>query len=349
MTGRVLVALTALWAAYSLLNFALSGRWWLWLLADLVPPLGFLAVPLALLALVWLPGARPVRRWLVPVLALLLLTGLTRAGVNWAVLRPGAAAGPAPAGALKVVSWNTEYWDTTDDAGRFYRYLRAKDADVYLLQEYLAWVDERPAPIDRLARIRSEFPGYHVAVLGEQVTLSRFPVVARPAVGPARRLESGSPWREVFERGKVLRTDIDVRGRVVSFYNVHIPVQLDILRSPLTGGFYEEVQRRSVARQRQYEALRRDVAANPRPVFVAGDFNTTPAMRELDGLRGTLRDALPASGTLVPRTWKAGGPSLWRLDWAFTDEQVRVHRYAFDDPAGLSDHQLQELVVSPVP
>ncbi|GGW29393.1 hypothetical protein GCM10010340_03830 [Streptomyces griseoloalbus] len=349
VAGRTLVALTALWAGYSLLNFALGGRWWLWLLADLVPPLCFLAVPLVLLALARLPAARPVRRRLVPVLALLLITGLTRSGVNWDALRPGEGAGPTPAGAVRVVSWNTEYWDTTDDPDRFYRYLKAKDADVYLLQEYLAWVDERPTPIDELARIRREFPGYHIAVLGEQVTLSRFPVVARPAVGPARGTGGGSPWREVFERGKVLRTDIDVHGRVISFYNVHIPVQLDILRSPLTGGFYDEVHRRAAARERQYAALLRDVDANPRPVFVAGDFNTTPAMGDLDGLRDTLRDALPASGTLLPGTWNTEGLGLWRLDWAFTDDQLRVHRYDFDDPAGLSDHQAQDLVVSPAP
>ncbi|MGY0070352.1 endonuclease/exonuclease/phosphatase family protein [Streptomyces sp. QTS137] len=341
-----LVCLTALWALYSALNLLLGGRWWVWLIPDLVPPVCFVAVPLVLLALAGPAAARRVRRPLTVVLALLLLSGLTRSGVNWAALVPGGGPGRAPADAVKVVSWNTEYWDTTDEPDAFYRYLKAQRADVYLLQEYLAWVDGRPAPIDELDRVRREFPGYHVEVLGEQVTLSRFPVVSRTPVGQGRGAEHGASWREEFEQGKVLRTDLDVRGRPVSFYNVHIPVQLDIERSVLSGGFYGEIRSRDAARRGHYEALLRDVSDNPHPVFVAGDFNTTPAMRDLDGIRNVLRDALPASATVLPGTWNSDGAGLWRLDWAFTDDLLEVHRYDFDDPRGLSDHQAQRLTVS---
>ncbi|MFF3645468.1 endonuclease/exonuclease/phosphatase family protein [Streptomyces sp. NPDC002564] len=343
--ARTVIAATVLWGLYSLLNVALSGRWWLWLLPDLVPPVCFVAVPVALLALTGVP-ARAARRWLVPALVLLLVTGVSRAGLHWGALVPGGGPGPAPAGALKVFSWNTKYWDTADDPDAFYRFLKAQDADVYLLQEYLAWVDDRPAPIDEEARIRREFPGYHLVVLGEQVTLSRFPVVARPPVGQGASIRAGTPWREVFERGKVLRTDVRVRGRVVSLYNVHIPVQLDIGRNWLSRGFYGEMRQRDAARRAHYAALRRDAAGNPNPLLVAGDFNTTPAMGDLDGLRDALDDALPASDTFMPGTWNSEGLGLWRLDWAFTNDALRVHRYAFEDPAGLSDHQAQSLLVS---
>ncbi|MGW0563144.1 endonuclease/exonuclease/phosphatase family protein [Streptomyces sp. NPDC003016] len=346
VAARTLIALTALWALYSALNFLLSGRWWLWLVPDLAPPVFFLAVPVALLALSFVPMAVPVRRRLVPVLVLLLVSGVTRAGLNWDAMAPGAGTGPAPAEALKVFSWNTKYWDTTDGSDAFYRYLRAKDADVYLLQEYLAWVDEQPAPIDELARIRQEFPGYHIVVAGELVTLSRFPVLARPPVGRGEGVRPGTPWREVFERGKVLRTDLEVRGRVVSVYNVHIPVQLDIARNWLSGGFYREIRERDAARRDHYAALERDAAANPNPLLVAGDFNTTPAMGDLNGLREALDDALPASATLHPGTWNSEGLGLWRLDWAFTNDRLRVHRYVFEDPVGMSDHQGQNLLVS---
>ncbi|MFD7814951.1 endonuclease/exonuclease/phosphatase family protein [Streptomyces sp. NPDC059785] len=342
----LLLAPTVLWALYSLLNFLLSGRWWLWLLPDLIPPVCFLLVPSALLAACCLPDARRPRRRLAPVLVLLLVTGLTRAGLNWTALVPGGGPGPAPAGALKVFSWNTQYWDTTDDPDAFYRYLKSQDADVYLLQEYLSWVAERPEPVDELARVEREFPGYQVEILGEQLTLSRFPVLAAPGVGQGKNVRPGTPWQETFERGKVLRTDIDVRGRVVSFYNVHIPVQLDLERTVLSGGFYRETRRRDAQRDSHYAALRKDVAGNPNPVFVAGDFNTTPAMRDLYGLRDTLHDALPASDTVWPRTWNSKGVGLWRLDWAFTNDLLRVHRYDFVDPAGLSDHRAQSLVVS---
>lgn len=346
-TARLLVAATALWAAFSAAGPVLSGRWWVWLLPDLAPPPLLPVVPLVLLACCFARPARRVRRALVPVLALLMVAAVPRAGLNWAALAPGGGPGPAPAGALTVYSWNTLYWDTTDDPDAFHRHLAARNADVYLLQEYLAWEDGRPAPIARLDRLRREFPAHHVAVLGELVTLSRYPIVARPPVGQARGLTAGTPWRERFERGKVLRTDIDVGGTVVSFYNVHIPVQLDVLRSPLNPGFYRVIRDSDRARRDHYAALRRDAAANPRPVLISGDFNTTPAMGDLDGLRASFRDALPASGSFLPGTWKAGGAAgLWRLDWTFTDEQLAVHRYAFTSPEGLSDHRGQELTVS---
>ncbi|MCQ6554358.1 endonuclease/exonuclease/phosphatase family protein [Streptomyces sp. C10-9-1] len=343
---RVLVAASVVWGVFTVLGHLLSGRWWPWLLADLTPPPLFAAVPLVLLALCLLPLARGARSRLVPLLVVVLLAGVPRAGLHWGALVPGGGPDPAPPGALKVFSWNTLYWDTTDDPGAFYRFLASRDADVYLLQEYLAWRDGEPAPVDRLARLRAEFPGYRVVVLGELVTLSRRPVVAVPPVGRARELTPRSGWAERFERGKVLRTDIDVGGTVVSFYNVHVPVQLDVHRSVLSGGFYRVVRDRDAQRREHYEALLEDARANRNPVLISGDFNTTPAMGDLRGLRSAFRDALPASSGLLPGTWDADGPALWRLDWTFTGGRLAVHRYAFVPPEGLSDHRGQELLVS---
>ncbi|MFF3242721.1 endonuclease/exonuclease/phosphatase family protein [Streptomyces sp. NPDC002870] len=341
---RVLVTGTALWALFTILNFALSGRWWLWLVPDLAPPLLFLAVPALLLAVA--PTARPVRRWLIPVLLLLLMSGAPRAGIHWGALLPGGGQGPSPEGALKVFSWNTQYWETSDDSEAFYRYLKAKDADVYLLQEYLAWEHKQPKPIDELARVRREFPDYHIAIQGELVTLSRYPIVARPAVGRAEGINTDTPWQQVFERGRVLRTDLNVRGSVVSVYNVHIPVQIDIDRNWLSSGFYHTVRERDAERRDHYAALEQDAAANSNPLLISGDFNTTPAMGDLRALRDTFNDALPASTSVHPGTWNSEGLALWRLDWVFTNDRLRVHSYEFEDPAGLSDHRGQDVVVS---
>ncbi|MFH8723898.1 endonuclease/exonuclease/phosphatase family protein [Streptomyces termitum] len=348
---RLLAAAAAGWALLVLPGLLLSGAWWPWLLPDLAPPLLFLLVPVVLLALC--PAVRdPVRRrWLAGALVVLLLAGAGRAGVNWAALRPGGGPEPAPPGAVRVFSWNTLYWDTTDDPEEFHRFLRSKDADVYLLQEYLAWVDSTHTEIDRLDRLRAAFPGYRVVVRGELVTLSRFPVVATPPVGRGQAADDRSvPWPERFARNKVLRTDVDVRGRVVSFYNVHVPVQLDVERSPLSGDFYRTVRDADAARREHYGALLADARANGNPLLISGDFNTTPAMGDLDGLRDAFADAAAASPSVLPASWDAEGPlALWRLDWTFTGGPLRVHRYALTDPAGLSDHRGQELLVSVAP
>jgi len=56
-------------------------------------------------------------------------------------------------------------------------------------------------------------------------------------------------------------------------------------------------------------------------------------------------DAGRASSSLYPGSWPASAP-LWRLDWTLTTPGVRVHDYRFDDPAGLSDHELQRTRIS---
>ncbi|MER5352666.1 endonuclease/exonuclease/phosphatase family protein [Kitasatospora sp. NPDC002551] len=341
---RLLAGAVGLWAVFLLLDFLAGGRWWFWLIPGLAPPLLFLAVPVALLAVACTAPAAPVRRWLVPAVVALLLAGLPRTGLNWSALLPGSA--PAGAGpALSVFSWNTEYWDTTDDPEAFYRFLRARDADVYLLQEYLAWVRETHTEVRELDRIRREFPGHQVVVTGELVTLSRFPVLATPPVGPA--VAPDAPWEETFTRRKVLRTDLDVHGRTVSFYNVHVPVQVDTRESVFGGGFYRVVREADAARREQFTALERDAAANPNPLLIAGDFNTSPAMADLDPLRARFDDARSASGDLYPGSWGGVlGADWWRLDWAFTNHAVAVRHYAFVDDLGMSDHRGQDLRIS---
>ncbi|MFF2348778.1 endonuclease/exonuclease/phosphatase family protein [Kitasatospora sp. NPDC058115] len=345
--SRLSAGLVGLWAVFLLLDFLANGRWWFWLIPALAPPLLFLAVPVALLALVWTVPARAARRWLVPAAVALLVAGLPRAGLNWSALVPGspAAAAPAAGPELSVFSWNTEYWDTTDDPDAFYRFLRSRDADVYLLQEYLEWSHGSHHEVDQLDRIHREFPGYQVVADGELITLSRFPVLAAPPVGPA--LAPDAPWAERFDRRKVLRTDVDVHGRTVSFYNVHIPVQVEPRESVFDGAFYRVVREADTARREQFTALERDAAANPNPLLIAGDFNTSPAMADLDPLRARFDDARSASGELYPGSWGGVlGTDWWRLDWAFTNRGLAVRRYAFVDDRGLSDHRAQDLRIS---
>ncbi|MEV6816054.1 endonuclease/exonuclease/phosphatase family protein, partial [Micromonospora sp. NPDC051296] len=101
-------------------------------------------------------------------------------------------------------------------------------------------------------------------------------------------------------------------------------------------------------REPQWRALARDIRANPHPVLLAGDLNTTPAMGDLRKLPDGLRDASYAMASPYPASWahRAGWPHWWRLDWALVSPQVRVHSYHFGDARGASDHRPQELLVS---
>ncbi|WP_370414800.1 endonuclease/exonuclease/phosphatase family protein [Streptomyces fradiae] len=336
----------AAWLVLLGVEWVLDGRFWPGNLVGIVPPAAFVLVPLLLAALA--PLARGSARWrALGAAGLALLLGLGQSGIDPAALwrsepRPGADA-------VRVFAWNTNSWNQllgTQD--HFYAFLKAKQADVYLLHEYQHVTADRKGklPIDDLARLRREFPGYEVVVRGELVTLSRFPVVGQPAVGPARAVPAGADWATTYRETKVLRTDLLVGGRVVSFYNVHMPVWNSMPDGLLSPAFYRHMRERFAPRRAQYAGLTADLAANRNPVVVAGDFNTTAAMTDLDPLRERLADAAGVSTDPYPTSWEEGGwKPFWRTDWAFTGNGARAERYSFGDPEKLSDHATQDLWV----
>lgn len=338
------------WLGFTVAHRLLSGRIWLWTLADLVPPAAFVVVPLGLLLVARL--ARPAW-WRVMLLAAAALAlGVDLAGIHPAALwHREPPAGPE---AVRVVSWNTEFWHQGDDPDAFYRTLRAQDADVYLLQEYV-FLDsqEDPVEFDDVARLRAEFPDYQVIAYSELVTLSRLPVVAWRAVDAAGWLSAAehslpppNPAFPSYWTTKTLRTDIRVGSGTVSFYNTHLPVPLAIDRSPVGSEFYRIIREQHGRRWANLRALTADLDANPEPVVLAGDLNASPAMSLLRPLTDRLVDASRALPSAYPGSWGFAGVPLWRLDWVLTTPQVRVHRYRFADPAGLSDHPIQQLSIS---
>jgi endonuclease/exonuclease/phosphatase (EEP) superfamily protein YafD len=336
------------WLAFLLVEKAADGRIWLGELVGIVPPFLFALMPLLLAVL--LPLARRLRWWTAGALALSLALGLGQAGLNLAAL---GSEGKVPPGSVHIVAWNTNSWNqilgTKDD---FYAFLKDRSADVYLLQEYQRLGADRrtKTPLDDMARLREEFPGYHIAAQGELVTVSRYPVVGEPAVGPARDLPADADWQARYRAGKVLRTDLLIAGQVVSVYNVHMPVWNSMPDGMLSGAFYRHMREQYDPRRAQYAGLEADVAANRNPLVLAGDFNATAAMSDLDPLRERLDDAAGASDDVAPTSWEEGGwKPFWRTDWAFTGQGATADRYAFAEPRKLSDHALQDLWVSVAP
>lgn len=360
---RLVVVATAAWLVFVVLHLVLSGRTPLWGPFSLVPPVLFVAVPVAVAVVA--PLARPVRWRVLTVLAVTVVAGAPYSGVNVAAVWHDAP--PAPADAVTVVAWNTEFWDQnwrTGDGSTvdtdFYGFLRQFDADVYLLQEYLYrqpaadgyWTPDMAVRVDALPRLRAEFPGYEIVTAGEQITLSRLPVVAHRGLDVTPYVPE--QWRQVPPelqdfpdsfRFEVLRTDVQVGDRVVSFYNTHIH------EPPRYWRLYEAESRgrneyNHARREASYRALREDVAANPNPVVIGGDFNTTPAMGVHRLLPDGLVDPTPALSSLYPASWSAGGLRLWRIDWMFTTPDITVHEYEMPDVADLSDHLPQRMVLS---
>ncbi|MEV7109811.1 endonuclease/exonuclease/phosphatase family protein [Streptomyces anulatus] len=339
--GRLLLAVAVLWALFVAARALLSGRWWAWNGLGLAPPVLHLLVPLALL----IPAAliRHGRRAAVGVVLLSLLLGSWQTGLHPGALLRGTPA--VPPDALKVVSWNTFFWDQDSDTDAFYAYLRSRSADVYLLQEYQNARGDEPAPIDDLARLRKEFPGFHIATEGEFLTLSRFPITSVRALRPDGLAPPDTSWADYWNI-RVLRTDIDVDGRPLSLYNTHLPDLLNVDRNPVTPAYHRSVRQLSERRDRHFEALREDLDANGHPVVLAGDLNVLPGTGDLRWFDG-LRDAADAGDSVYPATFPVSGPALWRLDWAFVSPRIDLHRQSVQDPpAALSTHRLIDLRLS---
>lgn len=349
---RLLLAATAAWILFLLLHILLAGRWWPWLIVEATPPLTAVAVPLLLLALALL--TRPVRRWLAMVLALLLLVGahLAGYGLGWTSTGwtgtgwTGTATGNPRGTSVEVFAWSTNYWQMSDDKDAFYAFLRRQHADVYLLQEYLYRKEGVEPPnqvirIDDSARLRAEFPGYQLSVDGELLTLSRLPIVA---THHQRLPSTGTDW---FWKGtKSQRTDIQVGGRTVSFYNVHLPVPFRIGGNPFSGRFHRLLKEQSTWRLRELRRLRADLADNPHPALLAGDFNS-PWMELSSPGSGSRAHGFPNS-LAAPRTWPVSDfrlPRLWRLDWVYTTGGLAVPSYRLAGGESFSDHAAQKFRV----
>ncbi|ASW57174.1 hypothetical protein CIK06_28075 [Plantactinospora sp. KBS50] len=354
------MALCVSWLVFVVLHRSLSGRYYWWGPFDLLPPFVFAAVPLLLLPVAQF--ARPVR-WrltLVPVLALVL--GLGISGINFGTVFYSPSAPPPDA--IKLVTWNTEYWDQdVRESGHgtayFYRFLRGLDADVYLLHEYahadftLPDVFAQALVIDQMAELRQNFPGYQIILEGRNITLSRLPVVAhRPLYSTPwlpddlKPLPPAFDGHPLFYTSQVLRTDIRVGDRVVSFYDTHLfqPPRRMLMMKGEPGQSVFQVDRFNFSMRRaSLEAIRADVKDNPQPIVLAGDLNTSPSMGALRMLPDRLVDHTRALSSLYPATWEVGKRPYWRIDWLRTTPDVNVHRYEFLDPQGLSDHRVQQI------
>jgi endonuclease/exonuclease/phosphatase (EEP) superfamily protein YafD len=336
----IVVWFALLWTLFLTCHLIANGRWWIWLTVSLFPPLGFAVVPAVLLAAAFvIGGAAGINTSLLAIGALVSTGRQTGINVRLPTRRVpsamngsnGVTTGTRP---IRIMSWNTQYWHQGGDPDEFYSYLRSWDADIYLLQEYIYHVGNwRYRLLDDDERLFAAFSDYQIAISDQLVTISRLPIAGTPV--------SLAPH--------VLRVDVQTarNGPVLSTYNVHVPVQFAPL-SPLHREFYQVMRQRAASRNLHYHCLARDLAANTHPALVAGDFNASPAVGDLQRLAEVATDAIRASRSLNPVSWDARrrARALWRLDWVFVAGRVTVHQYEFRSPDGRSDHRVQWLLVT---
>jgi hypothetical protein len=342
---RRLLAAAIAAALLTVLHLLLSGRTWLWVLPDLMPPVLFLLLPLGVLAA--LAAIRPRRAVSVTVAVLSVVAlglGFGQAGLN---LPGGVNDGPAPLGALRVVTWDTLDWTTDKDPDRFYDFLTKRNADVYLLQNYAHTGPETFRLGADEDRLRRTFPGYEFATVGTLLTISRFPIVAQVPIetNPTPPPGTANIWYLSAWKYGMLRTDLDVRGRILSVYNVFFYDRFFLHVMPLTPAFFTNIRGLNEGRDAQLDQLLAETRSNPNPFVISGNLNVLPNTGDRHRL-DVYKDAGRADGSPYPASLTFVGLSLWRMDWTFTSPTIGVHSYDLVPPDGLSSRHLQDVVLS---
>ena len=308
--------LNVVFLVFVILQTILAGHFWLWTLLSFIPPL-FYSCFFAIL-IVW----NFIKNNYYGFLLLLLMTPFVfyNSDVNLKLTSNNNSSGSTK---VKIFDWNTEFWEDNDKEG-FYKFLKSQDADVYHLQEHLVLQkDGTVVSRDDLDEIRNQFKDYKVIAKTEFVTITRLPVV------------------ESFEKSdsNFLRVDMQVKNNVVSFYNVHVPVQIDpnLLNSPLD--LLNDMKIRFDERETAYTKLQKDLELNKNEFIISGDFNSTKAMGKIHPLLEYANDGISASNILFPATWSVRASTLWRIDYILTYKGLNIASYNEISKPEYSDHK----------
>lgn len=349
--ARFLFILSASWLAFVIIHELVTGKVWVWVLPGMAPPIVFVVLPALFVVLVFL--LTRFRMGVIATSVAAFTVAIPSTGVNFAAFWPKAEA--ASKGVpIKIVQMNTDYWGQLRDGtltdprnkDAMLDYLRALDADVYLLQEHMNRDGDFAPPVTDLSDVAAKFPEYEATTAGTLLTLSRLPVVDHEVVP-----SDNEPTLHLPPPPYALRVNVQIGDNVVSTYNVHMPIQIIIEKNWFSADFYDEIRRRHFIRAEEFRALTADVADNPLPLVVAGDFNTSPAMGDNRPLLDVTEDAASFSDMLYPATWRVGGqlPKLWRNDWFLIRNDIRVTGFESRDPEGNSDHLVQVVDLSILP
>lgn len=233
------------------------------------------------------------------------------------------AAPPAPGIDIKITTFNTEYWHIPEQ--ELIDQVHYQDMDLVFFQEHLEKRGNTWGPTNRIPQLKAVLKDRHVAVNGEVVTLSRWPIVHTHA----------------FSKGEAIRTDLKgPDGRVISTYNIHLPVHLhlELVSRPLA--FYQDAQATAARRQELLEEVIADLSGNQNPVIVAGDFNTSSAMNGTAWFREHMTDAYVAPRCPQARdTFEIAGVLTWRIDYVFVSRHFVPASYCTQAAPKMSDHK----------
>jgi endonuclease/exonuclease/phosphatase family metal-dependent hydrolase len=164
-------------------------------------------------------------------------------------------------------------------------------------------------------------------------TFSRYPI----------KMTLEIPFRNTANAA--MYTDIDVNGRYVRVYNVHlqsIKLNINNLFSGKNKGIdeIEEVSSRLntafVKRAGQVDIMAKHIDVSPYPVIICGDFNDTPMSYTYHKIKGDKLDTFCEAGKGMPSTYRLSVVPFFRIDYILHDKIMEsmtysVHKVDYSD------------------
>jgi endonuclease/exonuclease/phosphatase (EEP) superfamily protein YafD len=312
--------LLALWCTWAVLNvFFNSSAWW-WNFFMLVPP-PFIAL-VSIAALVLATTVKQKQYLVFAFIAAVIAIPFYKLDISF-------FSAEARANAVKMVVWNTMVWHSNEGRERFIAELKAQNADIYLLQEAF---DDKLQFVDAKADLAAEFSDYKIEQTGDLVTLSKFPI-KNTVKGIGHRL-----W------GGFLRTDMEIEGKVISLYNIHLPIPFQPGKLLAAEG-WSEMETLFKEKQRIWKSLNADIDKNTHLKIVGGDFNSTEMDFSLFGLRNDGRFAQMSNSGILPSTFThLELLKFWRIDWVFASKAIKGRQIEQRNLPEASDHDMLVLL-----
>jgi endonuclease/exonuclease/phosphatase (EEP) superfamily protein YafD len=215
-------------------------------------PQAIWALPGLLLLPLTLVGA-PRAAWM-PAIALFVVAGPLM-GFTWA------SRDPSPLPTLRLATYNVQLWQRRSFPS-ILNEIEAADPDVLCLQD---------ARGIRNTRFGARLKERHVAMFGQYVVVSKFPIL-ESTVGDISYDD---------ETHTYLRVRLDVRGRPVTVFTAHLVTPRDALSPLRSPAFWRlaasEIRRNQAQRMQQARKVAEDARRVDGPLIIAGDLNAPPA------------------------------------------------------------------------
>jgi endonuclease/exonuclease/phosphatase family metal-dependent hydrolase len=257
---------------------------------------------------------------------------------------------PAPKNAMRFMSYNVRYFNTSvfakeskwiENQNKITTYIKENKPDILAAQEFSG---KGKASTNRAEELLKSAGLVHIHKGGKSsmAICSRFPIVNKSVLN-----FQGSANGAIF-------ADIETPEGTIRVYSVHLQstrlgndadevLKKDNLKSlgskETQEKYYRIEDKLSSAfamRARQAEILSEHIAASPHPVIVCGDFNDTPLSYCYRLMSRGLQDSFMEKGWGLGTTYAGALPAL-RIDYILCGQKFKIYTHQKQKKA-ISDH-----------